>query len=145
MANCHLAILRREYLDAILEGRKTVESRFTRSRRAPFGLIFAGDKLFLKESSGPVRAEAYVSAVEQFEALSRKKISELRERYNHLILGEEEYWQSKKMSRYGILIWLEKVRAIKPIRIRKKDWRAWVVLRPEEDFGLNGINMRQRS
>ncbi|MHC4113984.1 MAG: ASCH domain-containing protein [Planctomycetota bacterium] len=144
MANCHLAILRRVYLDAILSGRKTVESRFTKSRRAPFGQIFAGDKIFLKESSGPVCGEAYVSAVEQLEGLSRKKISELREQYNHLILGEEGYWQSKEMSRYGVLIWLEKVREIKPIRIWKKDWRAWVVLRSEEDFGLNRINTQER-
>jgi ASC-1-like (ASCH) protein len=145
MANCHLAILRRAYLDAILTGRKTVESRFTKSRRAPFGHIFAGDKIFLKESSGPVCGEAYVSAVEQFEALSRKKITELRERYNHLILGEEGYWQSKKMSRYGILIWLEKVRAIRPIRIWKRDWRAWVLLTPKEDFGLSRINIQERT
>ena len=68
MPNYHLAILKKPYLDAILEGRKPVESRFTITKRAPFGQIFKGDKVFLKQSSGPVCATAI--------RLRRKKFSE---------------------------------------------------------------------
>jgi hypothetical protein len=34
------------------------------------------------------------------------------------------------------LVWLEDVKSIKPVRINKKDWRAWVVLTEKEEFGL---------
>ena len=54
MAKSHLVILKKPYLEAILSGRKTIESRFTKTKRPPFGQIEAGDRLFLKLSSGPV-------------------------------------------------------------------------------------------
>jgi len=34
------------------------------------------------------------------------------------------------------LVWLEGVKSIKPVRINKKDRRAWVVLTEKENFGL---------
>jgi ASC-1-like (ASCH) protein len=60
MANCHLVILKKPYLDAILSGKKKVESRFSKSRRNFLNSIKAGDLLFLKQSSGPVCATARV-------------------------------------------------------------------------------------
>jgi len=47
-------ILKKPSLAAILDGRKQIESRFTRTRRAFRGRVEAGDRLFLKQSSGPV-------------------------------------------------------------------------------------------
>ena len=129
-------ILRRPYLDKILAGSKRIESRFTRSRRAPFGNISVGDRLFLKVSSGPVCARAIVKKVLEFENLSPGKLKQLKARYNSLILGGEDYWAEKRASRYGVLVWLEKVERIEPVRIEKRDWRAWVVLSEGEDFGL---------
>ena len=129
-------ILRRAYLDKILAGRKKIESRFTRSRRAPFGKIGAGDRLFLKVSSGPVCARATVKRFLEFENLSSSKIRQLKRKYNGLILGGDEYWAEKCDSRYGVLVWLDGVERIEPVRIEKKDWRAWVVLGEGEDFGL---------
>ena len=129
-------ILRRPYLDKILAGSKRIESRFTRSRRAPFGNISVGDRLFLKVSSGPVCARAIVKKVLEFENLSPGKLKQLKARYNSLILGGEDYWAEKRASRYGVLVWLEGVGRIEPVRIEKRDWRAWVVLSEAEDFGL---------
>ena len=95
-----------------------------------------GDKLFLKVSSGPVCAVATVAAVKNFENLTPKQILKLKQRYNHHIAGSEEYWRSKTDCRFGFLAWLEDVRATEPVRIHKKDWRAWVVLTEKENFGL---------
>lgn len=134
--NYHLVILKKAYLDAILEGRKQIESRFTRTRRYAFGRVLPGDKLFLKVSSGPVCATAAVAAVKNFENLTSKRILELKQRYNHYIEGSEEYWRSKMNCRFGFLVWLKDAKPIEPVRIRKKDWRAWVVLTEKEDFGL---------
>jgi len=47
-----------------------------------------------------------------------------------------EYWQSKANCRFGFLVWLEDIEPIEPVRIGKKDWRAWVVLTEKEHFGL---------
>lgn len=140
MANYHLVILKKPYLDAILEGRKRVESRFTKTKRPAFGRVFASDKLFLKVSSGPVCARAAVTAVKNFENLTPKQIIRIKHRYNHDIKGSDEYWHSKMDSRFGFLVWLTDVRPIEPVRINKKDWRAWVVLTEKENFGLLKTN-----
>lgn len=145
MANNHLVILKKPYLDAILAGRKRVESRFTKTRRVPFGRVQAGDKLFLKQSSGPVCATATVAAVKSFENLTPKRIRELRTRYNDLIVGSGEYWQGRADCAFGFLVWLGDVRAVEQVRIAKKDWRAWVILTEKENFGLLKAGGQKRS
>ncbi|MBN1391783.1 MAG: ASCH domain-containing protein [Sedimentisphaerales bacterium] len=132
----HLVILKKAYLDAILAGRKKIESRFSKSQQYFSGRVSAGDKLFLKESSGPVCATATVKAVRNFENLTPEQIIEIKQQYNQHILGSDEYWQSKSDSRGGFLVWLEDVKLISPMRINKKDWRAWVVLTEKNNFGL---------
>jgi ASC-1-like (ASCH) protein len=136
MRNHHLAILKKPYLDAIIEGRKTIESRFTKTRLSEFKQIQAGDEIFLKLSSGPVCAKAAVAAVKYFENLTPKQILQLKQQYNRSICGNDNYWESKVNCKFGFLIWLESVRTIEPIHISKRDWRAWVVLTEKEDFGL---------
>ncbi len=136
MKKYHLAILKKPYLDAILSGQKKVESRFTLTKREPFGQIAGGDKIFFKLSSGVVCAVATVSAVKTFVNLCPYQTHRLKAQYNDLILGSDEYWESKLDSKFGVLVWLEDVKAIEPVRIDKKDWRAWVVLKKGKDFGL---------
>lgn len=136
MPNFHLVILKKPYLDAILEGRKPVESRFTKTKRPAFGRVFAGDILFLKVSSGPVCARAKVAKVKNFEDLTPAKMLEIKERYNHKIRGDDEIWNSKMDSKFGFLVWLEDVKPIEPVKIDKKDWRAWVILTDKKNFGL---------
>ncbi len=136
MAKSHLVILKKPYLDAILEGRKKIESRFTKTKRHAFGRVFPGDTLFLKISSGPVCARATVTAVKNFENLTPGQIIEIKQLYNHYIKGSDEYWHSKMDSRFGFLAWLTDIKPIEPVRIHKKDWRAWVVLTEKENFGL---------
>jgi len=121
-----------------MAGRKRIESRFTITRRAYFGRILPGDRLFLKESSGPVCGVATVAAVENFENLTPKKVAELKQRYNHDIVGSDEHWQSRANCKFGSLVWLKDVKPIEPVRICKKDWRAWVVLTEKDNFGLFG-------
>lgn len=138
MANTHLVILRQEYLEAVLEGRKTIESRFTATRRAYWRRVLYGDRLFLKQSSGPVCATAKIVKVRYYQSLTPKQIEQIKNRYNRRILGTDEYWQGKSNCRYGVLVWLGQVKRIRPIQIDKRDWRAWVVLTEQENFGLLG-------
>ncbi|MHC4124030.1 MAG: ASCH domain-containing protein [Planctomycetota bacterium] len=136
MAKHHLVILKRPYLDLIVEGKKTIESRFTKTKREPFGQISIGDKLFLKESSGCVCATAVVSAVESSENLTLAEILSIKQKYNSRICGGDEYWESKMDCKYGVLVWLKDVEKMRSVRINKKDWRAWVVLSKKENYGL---------
>ncbi len=117
MSNYHLVILKKPYLDAILDGHKQIESRFTKTRRPAFGRVLVGDKLFLKVSSGPVCARATVTTVKNFENLTPRQIIEIKQRYNHFIKGSDEYWDSKMSSRFGFLAWLTDVKPIEPVRI----------------------------
>jgi len=136
MANYHLVILKKPYLEAILAGRKQIESRFTKTKRAHFGRVLPGDTLFLKESSGPVCAAATVAAVKNFQNLTPGQIIKLKQEYNRQICGSDEYWQSKADCKFGLLVWLEEIQPMEPVQIGKKDWRAWVVLTEKENFGL---------
>jgi ASC-1-like (ASCH) protein len=134
--NYHLVILKKPYVDAILAGRKTIESRFTRAKHSFISQIKQGDILLLKASSGPVCGQASVSAVRHFEDLTPAKMTDIKRQYNEHILGSDEYWKGKAGCRFGFLAWLEDVRPVKPRFISKKDWRSWVVLTPKENFGL---------
>lgn len=144
MVNYHLVILQKPYLDAILGGQKRIESRFTRTKHYAFGRVRPGDKLFLKESSGLVCATAIVAAVKNFENLTPKQIIEIKQQYNHYIIGSDEYWRNKSNCRFGFLVWLKDVQSVGPVRICKKDWRAWVVLTDKENFGLLKTNTAKK-
>jgi len=136
MMSSHLVILKKPYLDMILTGRKRIELRLHKTRRPAFGRVRAGDRLFLKVSSGPVCATATAEQVKSFESLTPEKILEIKRLYNHDIGGSDEYWQDRMDCKFCLLIWLGDVKTIEPVRIDKKDWRAWVVLAEGKDFGL---------
>lgn len=107
----HIAILHARYLDAILAGAKTIESRLSRARGLPFGIVAPGDTIYFKQSSGPVRAVARVSGVSSFEDLRPEDVLTLARRYREAVGAGEEYWESRRDCRYATLIWLADVRA----------------------------------
>jgi ASC-1-like (ASCH) protein len=132
----HLVILKRAYLELILSGRKTIELRLSRGRSPLVGRVQPGDGLFLKVSAGPVCAKAAVADVRCYETLTPVLIAQIKRQYNDQILGGDAVWESVMDRRSGLLVWLRDVQPIEPIRIEKKDWRAWVVLKQGKDFGL---------
>jgi len=136
MPKSHLVILKKCYLDKILNGSKRIELRLLKTAFPPFGSVSAGDKLFLKQSSGPVCAVAQVSSFQEFRDLTPAKISKLKAIYNHLVFGTDDYWKLKADSKFAVFIWLKNIKNIKPVMINKKDWRAWVVLDDKQNFGL---------
>lgn len=132
----HLAILKKPYLNAILEGSKTIESRLTKTKRQPFDQIDIGDMIYLKQSSGPICATAKVASVKIYENLNSSEIAEIKKLYNKQICGSDGYWQSKSDSRYALLVWLKDVKRVSPVNITKKDQRAWIVLSKHLNYGL---------
>lgn len=116
------------YLEMILEGRKRVECRLLKIRRAPYRTVSRGDRIWLKASSGPVFGYAGVQRVKYWENLTPSELDRIQRRYNHLILAERRFWEQRRDVRYGVLIWLTGVTACASFRVDKRDRLAWVTL-----------------
>lgn len=78
----HLAILYRTYLDAILAEKKTIECRLGRIGHIPHSSFNSGDMIWLKESSGPVRAVVTAGTIRRFSGLTPARVAWLRRRFN---------------------------------------------------------------
>ncbi|MGE3107484.1 MAG: ASCH domain-containing protein [Phycisphaerales bacterium] len=112
-ARIHVGVIYREYVEAMLAGSKTIESRLAKVRCAPFGMVRAGDRLYIKERGGPVRATAVIERVEYFEDMTPRIVRSLQRRFNDRILGPEEYWRARAKARFGTLLW---VKDLEPVR-----------------------------
>lgn len=127
----HLAIFGPPFLDLILEGRKTLEGRFSKVRCAPFGVIEEGDVVLMKESGGLVKGSFVVAKVESFGNLSQEKLGELEARYGESLCADADpqYWQKRRASKYATLIHVARpTRFERPFPFPKRDRRGWVVL-----------------
>ena len=134
MAN-HLAILKRAYLELILSGQKTIECRLTRTPKPPFGVLQTGQRIYLKQSSGPVRGLAKAGKVICRRIDGPEDLNQIRQEYGGGIMAKDDFWQSNCGAEYCTLIFLEEVRALpEPFRISKSDMRAWVVLDGKQGF-----------
>ena len=130
----HVAILKPGYIDAILDGRKTIESRLTKTMQPPHGKIMEGERLFLKASGGPFMATAIAGGVLSFTDLDPVAVQQLREQYDEPICGDDAYWDTKRDSKYATLIELTKVEPIAvgpPYKVAYM--KAWYVLDEDRD------------
>src|SRR4051812_10724773 len=94
----HLAILVEPFLEYILEGKKTVESRFGVTRGIPFGRINRGDLIMLKRSAGPIVGIARVSKSESM-SLSEGTWPRVRSLAKQ-ICADEQFWFERRDKRY---------------------------------------------
>src|SRR5713226_860390 len=74
----HLAVLVEPYLQYILDGKKTVESRFSSRRSTPYRRVRRGDIILLKRAAGPVVGLCQVSEV-WFYRLEPKSWQDIRD------------------------------------------------------------------
>ena len=124
----HLAVFVEPFLTFVLDGRKTVESRFSIHRTAPFGSVCSGDIVLVKRSGGPIVAVAEVSQVWYYE-LDSKAWEFIRSRFaKQLCIDDPEFWESKSSAYFATLMQLGRVEKIGPIPCSKRDRRGWVVL-----------------
>ncbi len=125
----HVAILLAPYLELLLSGRKTVESRLYRQQREPFGCIAPGEVIWFKQSAGPYRARATARQVHFTQPRSPDDMAQLQARWNDRVCGDDAYWQWKAQSRYAVFIELKDVQAVATgPRLPKSQGRAWFVL-----------------
>ena len=126
----HLAIFKGEAGEAILSGKKTIESRFSRIKNPPFGVISSGDLVYIKPSGKDIIGQFRVKKVFFFDSFDLSDLSDLRKRYGKELTVGGDYWEKHKNACFGTLIFIgDSERFITaPIKIAKKDLRGWVVL-----------------
>jgi hypothetical protein len=124
----HLAVLVEPYLSLILDGKKTIESRFSVNRHAPFEQVQRGDVVILKRSSGPVEGLCTVSDA-WFYRLNPNTWPEIERYASALCMDDSSFWRQKRGASYASLMRIEKIVRVPSLEIGKLDPRGWVVLR----------------
>ncbi len=105
----HIAIMKKSWgmIDKILSGKKTIESRWYKSRYAPWDRIKRGDNVYFKDSGRPVTVRAEVAKVLQFDDLDRDKFKRIIKNFaNNICLRNCDYNQYKDKN-YCILVFLK--------------------------------------
>jgi dephospho-CoA kinase len=128
----HLAIFVEPYLEFVLEGRKTVESRFSVNRVAPYGQVVENDVIFLKKAGGPIVGICEVTNT-WFYKLRPDSFEEIASRFGRAICpADDDFWAERRHAEYATLIKLGRVHRTEPLAFPKKDRRGWVVLKASE-------------
>jgi ASC-1-like (ASCH) protein len=124
----HLAILVEPYLQFIIDGKKTVESRFSTRKFAPYNRVEKGDVVLLKQSSGPIVGICQVSYV-WFYQLDPESWRTIKEGFADAICAQDpDFWKQREAASFATLMRIQNVKPIEPIKFTKRDRRGWVVL-----------------
>ncbi len=130
----HVAILQTPYLDAILEGRKTIEMRLTRTNRVPFEAVEVGERVYFKQSGGPFRATAVVEHAMFRGDLKPADLARVRRDYNEWIGADAAFWNSRRDCRFCTLLWLRDIERVRfGPRMRPHHGVAWQCLPESAD------------
>lgn len=127
----HLAILKKKWLEKILSGEKTIESRWYKQRRTPYQKIAQGDSIYLKETGKPVTAKATVQEALFFDDLTEEKIKEILIKYGKKINMTLEAMPKLLGKNYCTLVVLQNVEKVQPFQINKQGYgtqAAWITV-----------------
>jgi hypothetical protein len=127
-AGLHLAVLVEPFCSWLLDGTKTIESRFSRVRCAPYGALFEGDVVVVKKTGGLVCGAFQAGAVRSYQ-LTPGRVAELRGQFAAQICApDNEFWAQRADCAYATLVEVTHVRALPGLVFPKKDRRGWVQL-----------------
>lgn len=124
----HLGIFTEPVLSYMMEGKKTIESRFSKNKIAPYNKIDKNDIVLIKRSGGEVIGYLTIKDILFFD-LNTTSISSIKEKYNEYLCVDEAFWEQKKESNYATLIIIDKVNKLKPFKINKKGMQTWIILK----------------
>ena len=62
----HIVILKEPYFSMVLRGEKTIESRWSMHKVAPYQKVQVGDEILIKKTGQPVTVKAEVADVQYF-------------------------------------------------------------------------------
>ena len=125
----HLAIFKQPFYDMVLSGEKTIESRWSMNKIAPYNKVNIGDEILLKLTGQLVTATAEVKDFKYFE-LTPEIAEDIRLKYGREIgIDKFENWDETRQKKYLTLIWLEDVTIIKPLRVPRSNGSGWIILK----------------
>jgi len=122
-------------LPKILNGEKTIESRWYKNKYSPWDKIKKGDTVYFKNSGEPVTIKTEVFDVLQFSDLTPEKVKEILNKYgarDGLGINEiDNYYQRFKDKNYCLLVFIQNPEKIEPFEVDKKGFGAmcaWIVV-----------------
>lgn len=118
----HIAIMKKSWglIPKILSGEKSIESRWYKTRRAPWNAIAPGDTVFFKNAGEAVTAQATVAGVRQFALHGAADAAAIIKKFGKAIcLVEDDPKKWKPLPRYAILIFLKDPNPVRPFAIDK--------------------------
>lgn len=131
----HVAIMKKSWglIPKILDGRKTIESRWSINRVAPWGKVKVGDNIFFRNSGEKVAIKANISKVLAFDNLTPKKVKNIIDKFGDegkiCFSNKKESYEWAKNKKYCTLIFLKNVEEIEPFKINKAGYGigcAWM-------------------
>jgi len=123
----HLAVCIEPFLRYILDGQKTIESRFSSMRCAPYERVKLGDVVLLKKAGGPVVGICQIASV-RFYQLEEDSWREIKTFATEICAEDPTFWEAREDASFATLMRIKHVQTINPIKVEKKDRRGWVVL-----------------
>ncbi|MDB5260624.1 MAG: hypothetical protein JWN37_855 [Candidatus Nomurabacteria bacterium] len=139
----HVAIMNPSWkmIDKIIDGKKTIESRWYQTKRDPWDKVKPGDVIYLKDSGKPVTAIAKVIKVEQFEIKDMDAAQKIVTKYGKkicIVNSDCKTWG--KCPKYCILVYLARPALIqKPFQINKEGFgtgNAWLTVANIDDIKI---------
>lgn len=124
-ASLHLGVFTEPFLTYMLEGKKTIESRFSKNKIMPYNGISKDDIVIVKKSGGNIEGYFTIKKVLFFN-LNETSIDEIKLKYNNQLCVDEIFWISKSNSNYATLIIIDKIVKLNPFHIDKKGMQTWI-------------------
>jgi hypothetical protein len=133
----HVAVMKKSWglTQKILSGEKTIESRWSKSRRAPWGRIKEGETVYFKDAGEPVSMRTEAGKVVQLSGLTPQKVKAILEKYGKEDGLEGRIPEFAKLfadKRCCVLIYLRNPKKVKPFEISKKGFgsqAAWICVK----------------
>ena len=123
----HLGVFVEPFLRYILDGKKTMETRFSIVRCAPYDRVESGDVVLLKKSGGAVVGICRIRSA-RFYRLEKDSWDEIKTFARDICAEDPEFWEQRKKASFATLMRIHNVKTITPITIKKRDRRGWVIL-----------------
>lgn len=126
----HVGIFAEPYLTLIIQGKKTIESRFSVNRISPYGRIFTGDIVLVKKAGGPIVGMFVAGEVEFYSRLNANKLKEIDKNFAEQICStvNPNFWINRSTSKFATLINIDRFIKVEPFTINKSDRMAWSIV-----------------
>lgn len=133
----HVAIMKKSWglTGKILTGQKTIESRWYKSKVAPWDRIKKGETIYFKNAGEPVFIKAKVKKVLKFSDLTPKKVGKILDKYSAADGIEKDqinaFYNMFRDKSYCLLIFLKNAKRVQPFLINKQGYgmmSAWICI-----------------